>query len=56
MLKDSADKAQEIADNIKKVKEDIADYDLSRTIKKVEAELLDLQYNLSIAIRLMEKS
>lgn len=56
LLKNSACKADEIAENIKKVKEEVNDYDLSRTIKKVEAELLDLQYNLSIAIRLMEKN
>lgn len=56
LLKDAAEKSYEIADIIKKVKDEVDDYDLGRTIKKVEAELLDLQYNLSIAIRLLEKN
>jgi hypothetical protein len=54
-LKEAADLAQRIAENIKDIQHDINDYDLSRMLKKVEAEVIDLQHNLSIAVRLTEK-
>ncbi len=54
-LRNSANLAQKIAENVKDIQKDINDYDLGRMLKKVEAEVLDLQYNLSIAVRLMEK-
>ena len=40
---------------MKEIQKDISDYDLSRMLKKVEAEVIDLQHNLSIAVRLMQK-
>lgn len=54
-LKEAAELAQRIADSIKEIQHDINDYDLSRMLKKVEAEVIDLQHNLSIAVRLTEK-
>jgi hypothetical protein len=54
-LKETVELTQRIADNIVFVQKDIDDYELSRMLKKVEAEVLDLQHNLSIAMRLIEK-
>jgi len=54
-IKETADLAHRIAVNIQEIQKDINDYDLSRMLKKVEAEIIDLQHNLSIAVRLMEK-
>ena len=55
-LKETGELAQVMAEKIQVIQKDIDDYDLSRMLKKVEAEILDLQYNLSIAIRLLEKN
>ena len=54
-MKETAELAQKIAANIQEIQKDINDYDLSRMLKKVEAEIIDLQHNLSIAVRLMDK-
>ena len=54
-MKETAEFAQKIAANIQEIQKDINDYDLSRMLKKVEAEIIDLQHNLSIAVRLMDK-
>ncbi|MBD3219538.1 MAG: hypothetical protein GF310_14810 [candidate division Zixibacteria bacterium] len=54
-LTEAAELAQKIGDYMKEIQQDISDYDLSRMLKKVEAEVIDLQHNLSIAVRLMEK-
>jgi hypothetical protein len=54
-LTEAADLAQKIAEYMKEIQQDINDYDLSRMLKKVEAEVIDLQHNLSIAVRLMQK-
>lgn len=54
-IKETADLTEKIAENIQEVQKDINDYDLSRILKKVEAEVLDLQHNLSLALRLIKK-
>jgi len=54
-IREAADLAQTIAEKIQSIQKGIDDYDLSRMLKKVEAEILDLQHNLSIAVRLMEQ-
>ena len=54
-LTEAADLAQKIAEYMKEIQQDINDYDLGRMLKKVEAEVIDLQHNLSIAVRLMQK-
>ncbi len=54
-LKETGKLAQAMAEKIQVIQKDIDDYDLSRMLKKVEAEILDLQHNLSIAMRLLEK-
>ncbi|NIP41493.1 MAG: hypothetical protein GWO41_06990 [candidate division Zixibacteria bacterium] len=54
-LTEAADLAQKIGEYMKEIQQDISDYDLSRMLKKVEAEVIDLQHNLSIAVRLMKK-
>ncbi len=54
-LTEAAELAQKIGEYMKEIQQDISDYDLSRMLKKVEAEVIDLQHNLSIAVRLMKK-
>jgi hypothetical protein len=54
-LKETNKLAQLMAEKVQIIQKDIDDYDLSRMLKKVEAEILDLQHNLSIAMRLLEK-
>ncbi|HEQ99535.1 MAG TPA: hypothetical protein ENO22_09380 [candidate division Zixibacteria bacterium] len=54
-LTEAAELAQKIGEYMKEIQQDISDYDLSRMLKKVEAEVIDLQHNLSIAVRLMRK-
>jgi hypothetical protein len=54
-LKETTKLAQVMAEKVQIIQKDIDDYDLSRMLKKVEAEILDLQHNLSIAMRLLEK-
>lgn len=55
-LKETTELAQAMAEKVQVIQKDIDDYDLSRMLKKVEAEILDLQHNLSIAMRLLEKN
>lgn len=51
LLKDAA----KLDKGIKKVISETGDYDLSRLLKKVDAELMDLQHNLDLACKLAEK-
>jgi hypothetical protein len=51
LLKDAA----KLDKGIKKVISETNDYDLSRLLKKVDAELMDLQHNLDLACQLAEK-
>ena len=40
--------------SIKQLVREIEDYDLERLLKKIDAELMDVQYNLALAKRLAE--
>jgi len=54
-IKQTVEMVQLVASNIQDIQKDIGDYDLSRMLKKVEAEVLDLQHNLNIVVRLLER-
>lgn len=47
--------AAKLDKSIKKMIAESKDYDLSRLLKKVDAELMDLQHNLNLAHKLAEK-
>jgi len=51
LLKDAA----KLDKGIKKMISESKDYDLSRLLKKVDAELMDLQHNLDLAHKLAEE-
>ena len=51
LLKDAA----MLDKGIKKTLSESTDYDLSRLLKKADAELMDLQHNLDMACKLAEK-
>ncbi len=48
LLKDAA----KLDKGIKKIISETKDYDLSRLLKKTDAELMDLQHNLDLACKL----
>ena len=45
--------AAKLEKSIQELVRDIEDYDLERLLKKVDAELMDVQHNLILAKRLM---
>jgi hypothetical protein len=48
LLKDAA----KLDKGIKKIISETEDYDLSRLLKKTDAEMMDLQHNLNLACKL----
>jgi len=48
------EKASLLEKTIKEVIREIDDYDLERLLKKIDAECMDIQYNLVLAKRLAE--
>lgn len=46
--------ARELSADIAKVLDHTSSYDLVRQLKKIDAELLDVQHNLTIAIEMQE--
>ena len=48
--------AAKLDKDIKEILSDTKDYDLSRLLKKIDAELMDLRHNLELACRLTRKS
>jgi cob(I)alamin adenosyltransferase len=50
LLKD----ANKLEKSIKELLREIEDYDLERLLKKIDAELMDVQHNLALAKRLAE--
>jgi hypothetical protein len=51
LLKDAA----KLDKGIKRIISETEDYDLSRLLKKTDAELMDLQHNLHLACKLAER-
>jgi len=46
--------ANRLEKSIKELVREIEDYDLERLLKKIDAELMDVQHNLVLAKRLVE--
>lgn len=47
--------AAKLERKIKRLVSDSKDYDLSRLLKKIDAEMMDLQHNLDIALKFLEE-
>ena len=45
-------KAKELAELVKTMINESNDFDLERLLKQIEADLMDVQYKLSLALRL----
>ena len=48
--------SQELALRIKELVGKTSDYDLERLLKKIEAQVMDIQHNLKLACRIAEGS
>ena len=48
--------ARKMSDRLGRLIDEPRNYDLVRQLKKVDAELLDVQHNLKLAIELQEKN
>jgi len=48
--------ARDVADIIHELLDDVSDLDLQRLLKQVEADLMDVQHKLAIAVKLAGKS
>ncbi|MDP3025725.1 MAG: hypothetical protein Q8O10_09355 [candidate division Zixibacteria bacterium] len=47
--------AAKLERKIKRLVSESKDYDLSRLLKKIDAEMMDLQHNLDIAFKFLEE-
>ncbi len=54
-IEELIDEAAKLEKKIKKLVSESKDYDLSRLLKKVDAEMMDLQHSLDIAFKFLEK-
>ncbi len=45
--------SRELAREIKYLVDSTEDYDLVRLVKKIEAELMDVQHNINLALRIV---
>ncbi len=48
--------SQELALRVKELVGSTSDYDLERLMKKIEAQVMDIQHNLTLACRIAEDS
>ncbi len=48
--------SQELALRVKELIGSTSDYDLERLMKKIEAQVMDIQHNLTLACRIAEDS
>lgn len=46
--------ARELAEEINELVTESSDYDLERLLKKIEAEIMDIQHNLKLAMRISD--
>lgn len=46
--------SKELANEINHLVNSTSDYDLERLFKKIEAEIMDIQHNLKLALRISE--
>lgn len=54
-IEDLIEEAARLEKKIKKLVSESKDYDLSRLLKKVDAEMMDLQHSLDVAFKFLEK-
>ncbi len=54
-LQDALNGAKNVADQVRSMIDDAGDLDLQRLLKQIEADLMDLQHKLAIAVRLAKK-
>lgn len=54
-IKELIEEAAKLEKKIKKLVSESKDYDLSRLLKKVDAEMMDLQHSLDVAFEFLEK-
>jgi hypothetical protein len=47
--------AKTVADLVRSILDESGDFDLQRLLKQIEADLMDVQHKLSIALRLSEE-
>jgi hypothetical protein len=47
--------AKNVADLVRSILDESGDFDLQRLLKQIEADLMDVQHKLSIALRLSEE-
>jgi hypothetical protein len=47
--------AKNVADLVRSMIDDAGDLDLQRLLKQIEADMMDVQHKLAIAVRLAEK-
>jgi len=53
-LNQTLEKAHLLQKAVKEIIREVEDYDLERLLKKIDAECIDVQHNLTIAKRLVE--
>jgi hypothetical protein len=46
--------SRELAEEINELVTESSDYDLERLLKKIEAEIMDIQHNLKLAMRISD--
>jgi len=54
-IEELIEEAARLEKKIKKLVSESKDYDLSRLLKKVDAEMMDLQHSLDVAFKFLEK-
>jgi hypothetical protein len=54
-VQDALNGAKNVADLVRSMIGDASDLDLQRLLKQIEADLMDVQHKLAIAVRLAKK-
>jgi hypothetical protein len=55
-LEHASELSGELAQRIKELVATTSDYDLERLLKKIEAQVMDIQHNLKLACRISDDS
>jgi hypothetical protein len=53
--REALESAKKLADQVQDMVDKADDLDLQRLLKQIEADLMDIQHKLAIAVRLIEK-
>jgi hypothetical protein len=54
-INEALDGAKKVAELVHGILDESGDFDLQRLLKQIEADLMDVQHKLSIAVRLSEE-